>query len=178
MLGNVAVSWRAKKQSLTSKSSAEAEYIALANVSCEAMWLRNLLTDLPYNFVTHVSLLCDNKAPIDLTANPVYHARTKHIEIDCHFIREKIAAGIMTVTQVASKHNTTNILTKGLGKYSHWSCCYKTGIVFCVNLAVKDVSDNKDALEEKAVYLINQQLLIVYAYMTCQFQGGLMRYLD
>lgn len=135
-LGPIAVSWRSKKQSLTSKSSGEAEYRALADASCEIMWLKNLLADLQLSITDSVPLFCDNKAAIDLTANPVYHARTKHIEIDCHFIREKIAAGILSVQQIVSKENTSDVFTKGLGKASHWSCCHKLGLSYCLASSV------------------------------------------
>ena len=87
MLGTAAISWHSKKQSLTSKSTAEAEYKALSPCSCEVIWLKNILSDLQITITSPVTLFCDNKAAIDLTANPVYHARTKHIESDYHFMR-------------------------------------------------------------------------------------------
>lgn len=113
------ISWRSKKQHVVSRSSAEAEYRALSDASCEDVWLTGLLKELGLSCADHINLLCDNKAAIDLTANPVYHARTKHIEIDCHFIREKIANGLVSVLQVPSKDNAADILTKGLGKALH-----------------------------------------------------------
>ena len=136
LLGPVAISWRAKKQSLTSHSSAEAEYRALADASCEVMWLKNLLQEFSIAVPDATPLLCDSKAAIDLTANPVYHARTKHIEIDAHFIREKIAHGIVRVIQITSKENVADVLTKGLGKVSHWSCVSQLGITFAVPAAL------------------------------------------
>lgn len=129
LLGNGVVSWRSKKQSVTSRSSAEAEYRALADASCEVIWLKNLLIELGVNIKGLVSLFCDSKSAVDLTVNHVYHASTKHIEIDCHFIREKIQPGLINVSQISTKVNTADILTKGLGKVPHWSCCSKLGIV-------------------------------------------------
>lgn len=89
-LGSALISWQAKKQSVTSLSTAEAEYRALATVITEVMWLKYLLDDLnvPIDYV--VAVFCDNQAVIDIALNPVQHARTKHIELDCHFIREKV----------------------------------------------------------------------------------------
>ena len=128
LLGDVAVSWRSKKQLVTSRSSAEAEYRALADASCEVIWFLNLLQELHIPVTDPVKMYCDNKAAVDLTANPVYHARTKHIELDCHFIREKITAGIVSVHQIPSLQNAADILTKGLSKVLHWSCASKLGL--------------------------------------------------
>ncbi|KAL8148892.1 hypothetical protein AgCh_006046 [Apium graveolens] len=112
-----------------------AEYRALADTSCEVLWLRNLLSDLD-DLGVHVNavvpLFCDNKSAVDLTANPVYHARTKHIEIDCHFIREKIKDDLVYVSQISTKDNTSDILTKGLGKVPHWLCSSKLGLTFSI----------------------------------------------
>lgn len=128
LLGNGAISWRSKKQSITSRSFAEAEYRALEDASCEVIWLKNLLIELGVNIKGPVSLFCDSKSAVDLTANLVYHASTKHIEIDCHFIREKIQSGLINVSQISTKVNTADILTKGLGKVPDWSCCSRLGI--------------------------------------------------
>ena len=75
-----------------------------------------------------IAMFCDNKSVVDLTANLVYHARTKHIEIDCHFIREKIHLGLVSVTQISTKDNVADILTKGLGKVPHWTFAHKLGL--------------------------------------------------
>ncbi|KAL8149357.1 hypothetical protein AgCh_006393 [Apium graveolens] len=130
LLGSTAISWRSKKQSLTSKSTCEAEYRALSDASCEVIWLKSLLTELSVRIPKSIALYCDNKAALDLAANPVYHARTKHIELDCHFIREKILTGLIEVFQVTSQDNSADILTKGLGKVPHWSCASKMGLTF------------------------------------------------
>ncbi|KAL8135897.1 hypothetical protein AgCh_010495 [Apium graveolens] len=129
LLGDVAVSWRLKKQHVTSHSSAETEYRALADASCEIIRFLNLLQELHIPFSGPVPLYCDNKADVDLTANLVYHAYTKHIELDCHFIREKIQLGIVVVHQIPTLKNTADILTKGLGKTLHWSCAAKLGLL-------------------------------------------------
>ncbi|KAL8156345.1 hypothetical protein AgCh_001442 [Apium graveolens] len=111
LLGSIAISWRSKKQAVTSRSSAEAEYRALADASYEILWFLNILTDLGVSFDCPDPLLCDNKAAVDLTANLVYHAGTKHIKLDCHFIREKIKSGLITVLQIPTLHNTADVFT-------------------------------------------------------------------
>lgn len=83
------------------------------------------MSDLKVQFQRIVPLFCDNKTAVDLTINLVYHARTKHIEMDGHFIREKIQLRIVAVHQIPTLQNTANILTKGLGKVLHWGFSFK-----------------------------------------------------
>lgn len=73
-----------------SKSSTEGEYRALAHAFYEILWFINVLTDLGVNLQTHISLFCDNKSAVDLTTNPVYHDRKKHIKLDCHSGENKV----------------------------------------------------------------------------------------
>ena len=90
-LGRNLISWSARKQATVSRSSTEAEYKALANATAELMWVQKLLQELGISHPPAARLWCDNLGAKYLTANPVFHARTKHIEIDFHFVRERVA---------------------------------------------------------------------------------------
>lgn len=92
-LGDNLLSWSAKRQPTLSRSSAEAEYRGVANVVSESCWLRNLLLELHCPIRTATLVYCDNVSAIYLSGNPVQHQRTKHIEMDIHFVREKVARG-------------------------------------------------------------------------------------
>jgi len=115
-LGSSLISWRSKRQKTVSLSSAEAEYNAMTGACCELTWLRHLLRDLGISHQDSALLYCDNKAALQIAANPVFQERTRHIEMDCHFIRDKIQDGSVTTRHVDFAHQLADILTKPLGK--------------------------------------------------------------
>jgi hypothetical protein len=113
-LGDNLVSWSSKRQTTVSCSSAEAEYRAVAHAVAETCWLRQLLQELHAPISSATIVYCDNVSAVYMTANPVHHRRTKHIEIDIHFVREKVVLGQVRVLHVPSSHQFADIMTKGL----------------------------------------------------------------
>ena len=109
-LGSSLVSWSSKRQPTVSRSSAEAEYRAVA----ECTWLRQLLSELSCPVDKATVVFCDNVSAVYLSANPVHHRRTKHIELDIHFVREQVALGHVRVLHVPTSQQFADIMTKGL----------------------------------------------------------------
>ncbi|KAK2969512.1 hypothetical protein RJ640_012331 [Escallonia rubra] len=127
-LGSLPVSWRAKKQTVVSRSSAKVEYRAMATTTSEIIWLKQLLQDLEVSCTTIVSLFCDNRAAIHIAANHVFHERTKHIEIDCHFIRQHIQSQTIATKSISSQDQLADIFTKALGHDRFHQLLGKLGI--------------------------------------------------
>nr|GEU90130.1 ribonuclease H-like domain-containing protein [Tanacetum cinerariifolium] len=113
-LGNNLLSWSSKRQFTISRSSAEAEYRGVANAVAETCWLRNLLRELHTPLSTATLVYCDNVSAVYLSSNPVQHQRTKHIEIDIHFVRDLVFTGHIRVLHVPSHYQYADIFTKGL----------------------------------------------------------------
>ncbi|RVW28756.1 Retrovirus-related Pol polyprotein from transposon RE2 [Vitis vinifera] len=111
--GNL-VTWRSKKQSVVARSSAKAEYKALAQGICEGIWIKRVLSELGQTSSSPILMMCDNQATISIAKNPVHHERTKHVEIDRHFITEKVTSETVKLNYVPTKHQNADILTKAL----------------------------------------------------------------
>ena len=112
--GDSLISWSSKRQTTVSRSSAEAEYHVVAHAVAECCWLRQLLQELHRPLRAATLVYCDNVSAIYMSSNPVQHRRTKHIEIDIHFIREKVSLGEARVLHVPSALQFTDVMTKGL----------------------------------------------------------------
>ena len=115
-LGPNLVLWSSRKQPTVARSYTEAEYKALANGRAEATWIQTLLRELGVPQPRPPVLWCDNLGATYLTANPVFHARTKHIEVDFHFVREKVAIGALDVRFISSGDQLADGLTKPMTK--------------------------------------------------------------
>ncbi|XP_070057900.1 uncharacterized protein [Nicotiana tomentosiformis] len=102
LVGENLVSWKSKKQNVVARSSAEAEYREMPLATCELVWTKQLLKELKFGEISRMELVCDNQAALHIASNPVFHERTKHIEIDCHFVREKILSGEIATKFVRS----------------------------------------------------------------------------
>ena len=128
LLGGNPISWRTKKQDTVSHSSAEAEYRAMAVATKELKWIVPLMKELGIEVNKPVSFYCDSKAAIYIAANPVFHERTKHIERDCHCVRDAVKAGLISTTHVRTKEQRADILTKALGRAQFEFLSSKLGV--------------------------------------------------
>ncbi|KAL0283535.1 UNVERIFIED_CONTAM: Retrovirus-related Pol polyprotein from transposon RE2, partial [Sesamum radiatum] len=113
-VGGNLVTWHSKKQTIVARSSSEAEYRAMAHTTSEILWLKNLLKELGFMYDDPVPMHCDNQAAIHIASNPVFHERTKHIEVDCHFVRETILSQKICTPFTPSSEQRAHIFTKAL----------------------------------------------------------------
>jgi histone deacetylase 1/2 len=113
-LGGNLVAWNSRKQPTVSRSSTEAEYKSVANATAEVIWIQGLLQELGVFLSRAPTLWCDNLGATYLSINPVFHARTKHIEVDYHFVRERVAQKALDIRFISTHDQLADILTKPL----------------------------------------------------------------
>jgi hypothetical protein len=128
-LGSTMISWTSRKQSSIALSTTEAEYIAACSASCEAIWLRKLLTGLFDLEMEATMILCDNQSCIKMTENPVFHEKSRHIEIRYHYICDMVQRGVVKLYYVGTDEQVADVLAKPLScvKFEHFRD--KLGIV-------------------------------------------------
>ena len=123
------VTWRSKKQSVVARSSAEAEYRAMTQGICEIIWLKRVLEELRSPVELPMKLFCDNKAAISIANNPVQHDRTKHMEVDQHFIKEKLESGVIYIPFIPTTQQVAGVFTKGLLRWGFEFFVSKLGMI-------------------------------------------------
>nr|GFA77842.1 putative ribonuclease H-like domain-containing protein [Tanacetum cinerariifolium] len=110
-LGSRLISWQCKKQTIVANSTTKAEYIAASNCCGQVLWLQNQLLDHGYNFM-QINIYMDNESAICVVKNPVYHSKTKHIEIMHHFIRDSYVKRLIEMVKIYTDSNVADLLTK------------------------------------------------------------------
>lgn len=128
-VGGNLVTWRSKKQGVVCRSSAEAEYRAMTHTACEMMWIQSFLSELGFPCKTPMNMLCDNQAAIHIASNPVFHERTKHIEVDCHYVRDLVMKGVIAPYHVSSRDELADLFTKGFDVGDFTYLCNKLGML-------------------------------------------------
>ncbi|GJX47737.1 putative ribonuclease H-like domain-containing protein [Tanacetum coccineum] len=111
-LGKRLISWQCKKQTIVANSTTEAEYVAAANCCGQVLWIQNQMLDYGFNFM-NTKIYIDNESTICIMKNPVFHSKTKHIEIRHHFIRDFYEKRLIQVPKIHTDHNVADLLTKG-----------------------------------------------------------------
>ena len=129
-LGSNLISWCNKKQSGVSRSSTEAEYRSMAHTTAELYWLRMLLQELHITLSAAPSLWGDNVSAIALASNPVFHSRTKHIEIDYHFVREKVVNHDVQILHTSTQDQIVDVFTKS--HTAHRFCFLRDKLCVCL----------------------------------------------
>lgn len=112
--GSHLVSRRSKKKNVVARSSAGAKYRALANIASELLWFRQLLTELGFVSSEPLLMFCDNQVAINFISNPIFHERTKHIEVDRHFLSHHISTRQIFTPYLQSKDQFVDMLTKAI----------------------------------------------------------------
>ena len=154
-LGPNPISWNAKKHSNVSRSSTEAEYRQLAYTAAEISWLSSLFKDLGISLTTPL-IWCENVSSISLASNPVFHARTKHLEVDYHYVRDKVTCKELEVNYICTTDQVADVFTKGLSstrfmllKFKLMVCCLPISLRGCDTQFIERINSNSYVCQVK-----------------------------
>jgi hypothetical protein len=129
LLAGGAISWSSKKQGVTATSTAEAEYVAATHAAKQVIWQRSLFKELGFKIPNTSNIYSDIQAAIAVSKNPEFHARTKHIDIGLHFLRDYVEEEILSLEFVGSRDNVADLFTKGLTRNIHEDKCFGIGVL-------------------------------------------------
>ncbi|KAH9764120.1 retrovirus-related pol polyprotein from transposon RE1 [Citrus sinensis] len=147
-LGDNLVAWSSRKQGMVARSTAESEYRAMALCSTEITWINSLLGELKMEVENVPIILCDSTSAAAIAANPVYHSRTKHFEIDLHFLRDKVTKGELEINYIGSNDQIADVLTKPLPH--HKFSCFRSKLkVIDKTLSLREGVENSSSEEAK-----------------------------
>lgn len=145
LFGCSPISWKSKKQNIIAKSSSEVEYRAMAHASAKVTWLVRLLEELGATDLRPITLHCDNyQSTLHISKNPMFHERTKHIELDCHFTREKVMEGLIELRYLPTRSQLANVLTKILHSSQFNDILSKLGMVPYPSTSLKGIVGKMD----------------------------------
>lgn len=128
-LGKSLVSWKTKKQKTVSKSSTESEFRSMSQTTSEIVWVEGVLAALHCTIPKPIPLFCDNQAANHIAHDPVLHERTKHLKLDCFYVRENIEDGFISTHHIKSSLQLADIMTKSLPEQQHQFLSLKLGLV-------------------------------------------------
>ncbi|KAL0641361.1 hypothetical protein Bca4012_102705 [Brassica carinata] len=128
-IGGNLVTWKSKKQKVISCSSAEAEYRAMLKLTNELVWIKGILKHLEIEQTTPMTMHCDNQAAIHIASNSVFHERTKHIEVDCHKVRQMIILGVILPCYTRSEDQLADVFTKAARLKTMESILSRLGLI-------------------------------------------------
>ena len=129
-LAGGAVAWSLKKQATVALSTAESEYISATHAAKQVLWHRSLFTELEIKLPRTSTNFSDNQAAIAIAHHPEFHARTKHIDIAYHFLRDLVKSNILNLVYINTHENLADLFTKGLPKAVHQDLTYEISILF------------------------------------------------
>ena len=128
-IGGNMVTWKSKKQKVVSCSSAEAEYRAMLKLTNELVWIKGILKHLEIDQSAPMTMHCDNQAAIHIATNSVFHERTKHIEVDCHKVRQMIVMGVILPCYTKSEDQLADVFTKASRQKTMESIHIRLGLI-------------------------------------------------